>query len=62
MNDSEIEVKTLMLAAEMSGVNHVPACNCDVCAFKNRILKMAETIKLNEKSYHFFKEKNEQRK
>jgi hypothetical protein len=31
-------------AAAMNCANHVPACNCDVCAFTKRILTAAQTL------------------
>ena len=39
-----IQADALRDAAAMNCVNHVPACNCDVCAFTKRILTAARTL------------------
>lgn len=39
-----IKADALRDAAAMNCVNHVPACNCDVCAFTKRILTAAQTL------------------
>ena len=40
-----VQIDALEYAADMNHVNHVPACMCDVCAFKKRILSIAQRLK-----------------
>lgn len=41
--------KALKDAADCSCVNHIELCNCNVCAFKKRILNLIPKLN-NEKS------------
>jgi hypothetical protein len=40
----QVQADALRDAAAMNCANHVPACNCDVCAFTKRILTAAQTL------------------
>jgi len=39
-----IQANALIHASEMNCANHVPPCNCDVCAFKRRIFSAGKTL------------------